>query len=103
MEVSFLGHVLSAKGISPNPEKVDEVWDWPVPKTSKEVHSFIGLASYYHRFIPNFAKWLKPLNTLIVPPAHQAKVCRGEMKNQNSPNLYGQRSVKKDSMPLNMH
>ena len=80
MEVSFLGHVLSAKGISPNPEKVDKVRDWPVPKTSKEVHSFIGLASYYRRFIPNFAKWLKPLNALIVPPAHQAKVRRGETK-----------------------
>ena len=34
-KVSFLGHVLSAKGISPNPEKVDKVPDWPVPKTSK--------------------------------------------------------------------
>ena len=79
MEVSFLGHVLSAKGISPNPEKVDKVRDWPVPKTSKEVHS-IGLASYYCRFIPNFTKWSKPLNALIVPPAHQAKVRRGEMK-----------------------
>ena len=80
MEVSFLGHVLSAEGISPNPEKVDKVRDWPIPKTSKEVHFFIGLASYYHRFIPNFTKWSKPLNTLIVPPAHQAKVRRGEMK-----------------------
>ena len=80
MKVSFLGHILSAKGISPNPEKVDKVRDWPVPKTSKEVHSFIGLASYYRRFIPNFAKWSKPLNTLIMPPAHQAKVHRGEMK-----------------------
>ena len=79
-EVSFLGHVLLAKGISPNPEKVDKVWDWPVPKTSKEVHSFIGLASYYRRFIPNFAKWSKPLNALIMPPAHKAKVRRGEMK-----------------------
>ena len=78
-EVSFLGHILSAKGISPNPEKVDKVRDWPVPKTSKEVYSFIGLASYYRRFIPNFAKWSKPLNALIVPPAHQAKVRRGEM------------------------
>ena len=80
MEVSFLGHVLSAKGISPNPEKVDKVPDWPIPKTSKEVPSFIGLASYYRRFIPNFAKWLKPLNALIMPPAHQAKICHGEMK-----------------------
>ena len=72
-EVSFLGHILLAKGILPNPKKVDKVQDWPIPKTSKEVHSFIGLASYYCQFIPNFAKWLKPLNTLIMPPAHQAK------------------------------
>ena len=80
MEVTFLGHILSAKGISPNPKKVDKVWSWPMPKTSKEVHSFIGLASYYRRFISNFAKWSNPLNALIVPQAHQAKVCQGEMK-----------------------
>ena len=79
-DVSFLGHVLSAKGISPNPKKVDKVWDWPIPKTSKEVHSFVSLASYYCRLIPNFAKLSKPLNALIVPQAHQAKVRRGEMK-----------------------
>ena len=70
IEVSFLGHVLLAKGILPNPKKVDKVQDWPIPKTSKEVHSFIGLASYYQRFIPNFTKWSKPLNALIVPPVH---------------------------------
>ena len=45
MEVTFLGHVLSAKGIAPNLEKVDKVKNWPIPTTSKEVHSFIGLAS----------------------------------------------------------
>ena len=44
----FLGHVLSAKGITPNPEKVTKVKDWPTPKTAKEVHSFIGLG-----FIPS--------------------------------------------------
>ena len=103
MEVSFLGHVLSAQGISPNPKRVHKVQDWPVPKTSKEVHSFIGLASYYRRFTPNFAKWSKPLNALIMPPAHQAKVRHGEMKNWNLPNSCGQRSVKKDLMPLNVH
>ena len=39
--VLFLGHVLSKDGISPNPEKVSKVKDWPVPKTAKEVHSFL--------------------------------------------------------------
>ena len=50
--VLFLGHVLSAKGISSNPEKVEKVKTWPVPKNTKEVQSFLGLASYYRQFIP---------------------------------------------------
>ena len=39
--VTFLGHILSAQGISPNPEKVSKIKDWPMPKTPKEVHSFV--------------------------------------------------------------
>ena len=71
--VTFLGHILSADGISPNPEKVAKVKDWPVPKTPKEVHSFVGLTSYYHRFIPNFAKWVGPLHALIIPTSSNKK------------------------------
>ena len=52
----FLGHILSSKGISANPKKVDKVQDWLIPMSAKEVHSFLGLASYYWRFIPKFAK-----------------------------------------------
>ena len=78
--VNFLGHILSAKGVLPNPEKVDKVKDWPVPKTPKEVHSFIGLASYYCRFIPNFTKWAGPLHSLIVPASFKQKIHKGEMK-----------------------
>ena len=65
--VLFLGHILSKDGISPNPEKISKVRDWPVPKMAKEVHSFLGLASYYQRFIPQFAKWANPLHDLICP------------------------------------
>ena len=53
--VLFLGHVLSAKGISANPEKMDKVKTWPVPKNIKEVQSFLGFASYYRCSIPHFA------------------------------------------------
>ena len=71
--VTFLGHILSAKGISPNPEKVDKIRTWPTPSNPKEVHSFIGLASYYRRFIPNFAKLAGPLHALIVLSFYQTK------------------------------
>ena len=52
----FLDHVLLAEGISANPEKVEKFKTWPVPKNSKELQSFLGLASYYRLFIPHFAK-----------------------------------------------
>ena len=63
--VIFLGHVLSADRISANPEKVEKVRDWPVPSNAKELHSFLGLASYYHWFKPNFACIAKCLHQLV--------------------------------------
>ena len=84
-EVNFLGHILSKKGVSPNPEKVAKIKDWPIPKTSKEVHSFIGLASYYQRFITNFAKWAGPNHGLIIPAATQQKVWQGIIKKSKIP------------------
>ena len=72
----FLGHQLSKDGILPNPEKVDKVKDWPIPKNAKEVHSFLGLASYYQRFIPQFSKWASPLHDLIRPVATTKKHAR---------------------------
>ena len=63
----FLGHVLSADRISANPEKVEKVRDWPVPSNAKELHSILGLASYYCRFIPNFTRIAKCLHQLVGP------------------------------------
>ena len=71
--VLFLGHQLSKDGILPNPEKVNKVKDWPIPKNAKEVHSFLGLASYYRRFIPQFSKWASPMHDLIRPIATTKK------------------------------
>ena len=65
--IIFLGHILPANGISANPEKVDKVRDWLVPKNAKELHSFLGLASYYCQFIPNFAHMAKCLHQLVGP------------------------------------
>ena len=75
--ITFLGHILAANGVSPNWEKVAKIKDWSTPKTPKEVHSFVGLASYYRRFIPNFAKWAGPLHAPIVPASFKQKIRRG--------------------------
>ena len=69
--VIFLGHVLSAEGISANPEKVEKVKNWPVPTNPKELQSFLGLASYYCHFIPKFAAITKCLHQLVGPANHQ--------------------------------
>lgn len=60
-EVKYLGHIVGCKGISPDPEKVQAVLDWPVPENTQQVRSFIGLASYYRRFIANFTELASPL------------------------------------------
>ena len=78
----FLGHVLSADGISANPEKVDKVRDWSVPKNAKELHSFLGLASYYCQFIPNFAHIAKCLHQLLGPT--NVKKTEGKRKEATS-------------------
>ena len=83
--VTFLGHILSTNGVSPNPEKVAKMKDCPTPKTPKEVHSFVGLASYYHRFIPNFTKWAGPLQALIVLASFKQKIRKREIKKSDLP------------------
>ena len=62
--VSFLGHVLTKDGIEVQPEKVEAVRDWPTPRSLTEVRSFVGLCSYYRRFISGFADMAAPLHDL---------------------------------------
>ena len=64
-EVPFLGHVISAEGISVDPSEVQDVLDWEAPTSVPEIRSFLGLAGYYRRFIPEFSKIAKPMTELL--------------------------------------
>jgi hypothetical protein len=64
-EVSFLGHVISAEGITIDPSKIQEVLDWKSPKSVMRIRSFLTLAGYYRRFISNFSKIAKPMTKLL--------------------------------------
>lgn len=63
-EVLYLGHVVSAEGVKTDPTKVEAVKSWPTPSNPTEVRSFLGLASYYRRFVQKFSDVVKPLTNL---------------------------------------
>ena len=63
-EVAYLGHIVSKDGIAPDPGKIDAVQRWPQPQNLTAVRSFLGLCSYYRRFIPNFSSIAKCLSQL---------------------------------------
>ena len=64
-EVGFLGHVLSAGGISVDPAKIKSVMEWKAPTTQTEVRGFLGLAGYYRKFVEGFSSIARPMTQLL--------------------------------------
>ncbi|XP_070050307.1 uncharacterized mitochondrial protein AtMg00860-like [Nicotiana tomentosiformis] len=62
--VAFLGHVVSHEGIKVDPQKIEVVKSWPRPTTLIEIRSFLGLESYYRRFVEGFSTLASPLSKL---------------------------------------
>ncbi|GBG75331.1 hypothetical protein CBR_g19964 [Chara braunii] len=62
--VIYLGHRLSANGLEPEATKVEVIRDWPQPANVRELRSFLGLASYYRKFVPRFSVIAHPLSRL---------------------------------------
>ena len=64
-EVEYLGHKISAEGIKTLSDKVEGIAKAPVPEDKKQLQSFVGMVTYYDKFLPNLSTVLEPLHKLL--------------------------------------
>lgn len=63
-ELKYLGYIVDSKGLHADPSKIEAILNYKTPSNRKEVRRFLGTASWYRRFIPNFSSLAAPLNKL---------------------------------------
>ena len=64
-KIAYLGHIITDKGVKPDPKKIEAVQNLPRPKTPRNIKQFLGLAVYHRRFIKDFSARAKPLSNLL--------------------------------------
>jgi len=69
-EVKFLGHFISKDGVRPLPIRLETITNFPLPKTTSHLRSFLGTINYCHRFIPKVSEVLAPMSALCNRPKH---------------------------------
>ena len=64
-KVKYVGHIVSADGIEPDPSKIEKIAQWAVPTDAEGVRQFLGFAGYYRKFVKDFSKVARPINDLL--------------------------------------
>nr|GFB99579.1 reverse transcriptase [Tanacetum cinerariifolium] len=64
-EVTYLGHIISARGVEVDPEKIRAIVEWPLPRDLTVLHGFLGLTGYYRRFVKKYATIASPLTNML--------------------------------------
>ena len=81
-EIKFLGHIIGKDGKKVDPDKVEKVRNYPRPENISQLRGFLGLASYYRKFIKDFSKKVKPMTKLLEGTKREAKKGKWEKEMQ---------------------
>ncbi|XP_058774197.1 uncharacterized mitochondrial protein AtMg00860-like [Vicia villosa] len=64
-KVEYLGHVISLSGVTPDPDKIQAILDWPKPRSLSQLRGFLGLTVFYRRFVRHYATLAALLTDLL--------------------------------------
>jgi len=62
--LEYLGHIISSRGVSTDPSKIQDMLNWPVPTMTK-LRAFLGLTEAYRKFVKNYGILTKPLTAIL--------------------------------------